>query len=354
MWPKTAFFGAAAVLCLSLGLIAYAATADSFGAQYRRIADKTPEPPRLDTAAYDAKLWQIANVGTTTNAEIAAWNAGISTTTGPWPVKAAYPLYGALLPFNRIVAYYGNFYSKQMGVLGEYPEEEMLRMLRQEVAAWEAADPSTPVIPAIDYIAITAQASAGKDGMYRARMPDDQIMHALDLAEAVQGIVFLDIQVGKSDLQKEIELLEPYLALPQVHLSIDPEFAMTDGGKPGEVIGTVNASQVNAAAAYLARLVREHHLPPKVLVVHRFTQPMVTNYRAIKPLPEVQIVMDMDGWGSPFRKIDTYEAWVAGQPVQFTGFKIFYKNDVRPPSTRLLTPRELLQLTPQPSYIQYQ
>jgi hypothetical protein len=30
------------------------------------------------------------------------------------------------LPFNRIVSYYGNFYSKYMGVLGQYPEDEML------------------------------------------------------------------------------------------------------------------------------------------------------------------------------------------------------------------------------------
>ena len=30
-----------------------------------------------------------------------------------------YPNPGALLPFHRIVAYYGNFYSTHMGVLGE-------------------------------------------------------------------------------------------------------------------------------------------------------------------------------------------------------------------------------------------
>jgi hypothetical protein len=38
-----------------------------------------------------------------------------------WPVRSAYPNPGAILPFNRIVAYYGNLYSRNMGVLGEYP-----------------------------------------------------------------------------------------------------------------------------------------------------------------------------------------------------------------------------------------
>ena len=42
------------------------------------------------------------------------------------------------------------------------------------------------------------------------------------------------------------------------------------------------------------------------------------------------------------------------EPVQFAGFKIFYKNDMKPPSDRLLTPGDLLKLTPRPIFIQYQ
>jgi hypothetical protein len=38
-----------------------------------------------------------------------------------WPVKMAYPLPGALLPYNRIIAFYGNLYSTD-GILGEIPE----------------------------------------------------------------------------------------------------------------------------------------------------------------------------------------------------------------------------------------
>jgi hypothetical protein len=45
---------------------------------------------------------------------------------------------------------------------------------------------------------------------------------------------------------------------------------------------------------------------------------------------------------------------VQGEPVQFTGFKLFYKNDLKKEPKRLLTPEELLKLTPKPIYIQYQ
>jgi hypothetical protein len=129
---------------------------------------------------------------------------------------------------------------------------------------------------------------------------------------------------------------------------------MKTGARPGTVIGSFDATDVNFAAEYLAQLVREHNLPPKVLVIHRFTYDMLTNTERIKPLPEVQIVIDMDGWGGPEKKIGTYTHVVAPEPVQFTGFKLFYKNDLLPPSTGMLTPAQLLKLTPQPMYIQYQ
>ena len=116
----------------------------------------------------------------------------------------------------------------------------------------------------------------------------------------------------------------------------------------------MDAADINAAARYLAQIVDEYHLPPKMLVIHRFTMPMVTNYKQITPLRDVEIVMDMDGWGFPENKVKTYQAVVHNEPIQFTGFKLFYKNDLRPPSTRMMTPEEILKLTPSPSYIQYQ
>lgn len=241
-----------------------------------------------------------------------------------------------------------------MGVLGQYPEAEMLSRLDAEVKKWEVADPETPVQPALHYIAVVAQGSAGKDGMWRARMPEAEINKVLAIAAKINAIVFLDIQVGFSDLQTEVPLLEKYLKLPNVHLGVDAEFSMKTGIRPGKIVGTLDATDLNFTANFLAKVVKENNLTPKILVVHRYTQNMITNYKMIKPLPEVQIVMHMDGWGGAAKKKNTYERFAYKEPVQFTGFKLFYKNDILDPGTVLMTPETLLKLRPIPSYIQYQ
>lgn len=292
----------------------------------------------LDTALFNNRLIHITN----------------GDSSGKWPVKSPYPLPGAILPFKRIIAYYGNLYSKQMGILGELPRAQMLAKLKGEVKKWQDADSTLEVIPALHYIAITAQQSPGKGGNYRLRMPFHQIDSVLSMAKEIDALVFLDIQVGLSNLQNEMPEFEKYLKMPHVHFGIDPEFSMKGGQAPGKVVGTFDAADINYATGYLAKLVQENNLPPKILVVHRFTQNMVTNYKQIKLRPEVQIVMDMDGWGHQARKINTYRTFIHKEPVEFTGFKLFYKNDLREAKSHLMTPEEILKLKPQPVYIQYQ
>src|SRR3989344_4924551 len=205
-----------------------------------------PIPP-LDTLAYDKKLDEIANNPPPKEPTVKITKdpkTGVETTvvvppkpTPPnlWPVKTVYPNDGAILPFKRIIAYYGNLYSTKMGVLGQYPEAEMLAKLDVEVKKWEAADPSTPVVPALHYIAVVAQAGPGADRKYRARMPGTEIEKVLAIAAKINAIVFLDIQVGFSNLQTEVPLLEKYLKLPNVHLGVDAEFSMKTGIRPGKI-----------------------------------------------------------------------------------------------------------------------
>jgi hypothetical protein len=293
----------------------------------------------LDTALYNKKMLQLVQNSPDSN----------------WPVKAPYPLPGAILPFHRVVAFYGNFYSKGMGILGEIPSAELITKLHAEMEKWELADSTTPVLPAIHYIAVTAQATPGKDSMFRLRMPSAQIDKAINLADTINGLVFLDIQIGKSNLPVEIPLLQKYLAMPNVHLGIDPEFSMKTGAKPGSQVGTFDATDINFATSWLADLVIKNNLPPKILVIHRFTQQMVTNYKQIIKRPEVQIVIDMDGFGFPAKKVNTYKSRITSEPVQFSGFKLFYKNDLDPPKwNKLMEPAEILALRPSPVYIQYQ
>ena len=259
----------------------------------------------------------------------------------------------AILPGERIVAFYGNPRARQMGILGELPPDEMLARLDREVEAWREADPATPVRPALHMIAVMATQSAGPDGKHRLRLPAKAIEDVLSWASRCGAIVFLDIQPGHSTVEAELKHLLPYLERPDVHLALDPEWRMHGETVPGTRIGTMRAAEVNHAIDALARLVEEHDLPPKVLVVHRFTQAMLPDAHAIRENPRVQVVLNMDGWGPPSTKVDSYRSWVAKAPVAFKGFKLFYKNDRRNGS-RMMTPAEVLALSPSPIYIQYQ
>jgi hypothetical protein len=124
---------------------------------------------------------------------------------------------------------------------------------------------------------------------------------------------------------------------------------MPAGQKPGERIGAMDAAAINSAMRTLEQLVERQNLPPKLLVVHRFTEEMVTGYHQIKADPRVQVVMVMDGFGSPPIKTRQYDDLIVGQRVQYTGFKLFYKHD-----EPLMTPEQVLLLDPPPDLIVYQ
>jgi hypothetical protein len=270
-----------------------------------------------------------------------------------WPVDGPNPMAGSILPNKRIVAFYGNPLSKKMGILGELPPDEMLAKLDREAAAWASADSATPVQPALHLIAVVAQGSPGTAGKYRLRMDSALIERVYGWAKSKGALLFLDVQVGQGTLQEELPRLTPFLKRPDVHLGIDPEFSMKRGHVPGTRIGTFDAADVNYASSLLADLVEGEHLPPKVLVVHRFTRDMLTGYKRITLDPRVQIVVNMDGWGPPSLKRESYRRYVYQYPVQFTGFKLFYRNDKKNGS-RLMSPAEVLALHPKPFYIQYQ
>jgi hypothetical protein len=270
-----------------------------------------------------------------------------------WPTLPP-PRPDAVLPAYRIVAFYGNPKSTRMGILGELPPPRMLDSLARMAAQWEAADPATPVRPALHLIATVAHGAPGADGRYRIRHGPDVIDQVIGWAATRGWLVFLDIQPGQSTVEAELPRLLPYLARPNVHLALDPEFAMKDGRLPGRYIGTMDAAEVNAAVTTLERLVDSLRLPPKVLVVHRFTHDMLTNARRIRVDPQgrVQVVIDMDGFGTPSGKAAIWRQVILRWPVQYTGLKLFFKARNDKP---MMDPAEVLErFWPAPLYIQYQ
>jgi hypothetical protein len=273
-----------------------------------------------------------------------------SADSARWPVPLPAPLPGSILPEHRIVAFYGNPLSKRMGILGEIEPEKMLEKLEAKATEWAAADSGQKILPALHLIATVAQGYPGPARKYRLQMPDSIIERVANWVETRGWILILDIQPGLSTVDAELPVLLPYLKRPYVHLALDPEFAMKDGHLPGrDWMGNMDAAEVNHAVDVLAKLVEEHQLPPKVLVVHRFTRNMLKNASRIKRDPRVQVVIDMDGYGSPGSKMGAYRWFVVRHPVQYTGFKLFFKND-KP----LMKPGEVLELYPRPMYIQYQ
>jgi len=268
----------------------------------------------------------------------------------PTLVPTLAPRPAGLLPEHRILSFYGNPLAKEMGILGELPSEQMLARLKQQMAAYAVTDASRPFVPALELVTPAAQGWAGEDGLYRARMKPEVIEQVANWAEANDALLILDVQIGLSTVPEEVEALIPYLRRPYVHLALDPEFAIPSGHIPGEVVGTLDASTIDGVVRTLSELVASEHLPPKILVVHRFTDSMVTNaWEIAHSDPNVQIVVTMDGFGPPALKLAQYRSYVHDQGVQYSGIKLFYHHDVP-----LLTPKDVLGLDPSPDLVIYQ
>jgi hypothetical protein len=253
----------------------------------------------------------------------------------------------------RLIAYYGTPLSRNMGILGRTSPESMLVSLKNRTAQWQVADPETPTRCVLELITIIAQAAPGASGLYRSRTDPAVIRKVIGWARGAGCLVLLDIQVGWSSVAAELGYLEPFLREPDVHLAIDPEWDMPEGVKPGSQIGTTDASEINTAVDLLDRIVRESKgtIGPKLLVVHRFREFMVTNPSKIKTPQTIRLVANMDGFGTPSRKLDSYRVALKGMPTKLAGFKLFTKID-----TPMLEPKDVLNgaVKPVPVFLNYQ
>jgi hypothetical protein len=277
-----------------------------------------------------------------------------ATPTPTRPVTTA-SLDGALLPHNRIISYYGHPNSELMGILGEMPKEQLLAHLRETARGFEEADPDTPVILAFEIIATVAHDFPATNNTYVTWTDDEIIQEWLDFAVANDMILILDLQIGLDTIEHQIESISHWIAHPNVHVALDPEFSMKANETvprdriPGTFIGELSGHEINTAIEMIAEIVREHNIPPKVLVVHQFENEMIYHKDVITPVPEVQFVLDMDGFGLEEAKIGNYHHYVRDELIQFGGIKLFFKQDVT-----LMTPETIVNLDPPPVLVIYQ
>jgi len=252
-----------------------------------------------------------------------------------------------LLGSHLLVTWYGNPHSARMGVLGEASRAARSAALRRQAEAYASLTPKT-VLPAYHLVAVVAQPTAVGGG-WRRRESHAVIRALLDDARANGFHLVLDVQPGRSRVANEVESLRPFLSEPDVHLALDPEFAMAEGQVPGRIIGQLRAADINEALDIVESIVRDGDLPPKVVIVHQFTLGMLPDKAKIRVRPRIDLVLDMDGFGSPSLKHSSYRAIMRQHSLPFAGFKLFYRQD-----TNLLGPADVMRLQPLPSVVIYQ
>ncbi len=234
-------------------------------------------------------------------------------------------------------------------MLGEGPPEAIAQRLRRQAAEFAERQPALRVIPAFHIISAVAQNRPQADGSYLIRMEDDEIETYIEVARQNGFLVFLDLQIGRSNVESEIERVRRHLADPIVHLAIDPEFVMAPGYVPGVTIGSLDGDQINVAQRMLDAIVLEHHLPNKILIVHQFREGMITGKQKVRDFPGVDLVYDADGFGDQPGKLSIYDQLIATPYTRFAAIKLFYKHD-----SGLFTPAQVLSLDPLPSIVIYQ
>ena len=282
------------------------------------------------------------------SARLAAVGLAGSAVSTDSPVDMPRPGVDSLLDSHLLVTWYGNPHSAQMGVLGRGTDHERASALRRQADAY-ASLTAKRVLPAYHLVAVIAQPTAGTDGKWRRRESRDVIASLLAEARSNRFVLVLDVQPGRASVEEELEYLKPFLMEPDVHLALDPEFDMGEGQRPGRELGHMHASDVNAALDFLEGVIALKKLPPKVLIVHQFTLAMLPDKEKIVARRRIDLVLDMDGFGSPSLKQASYRTVMRQFALPFAGFKLFYQQD-----TNLFTPAGVMQLAPAPSVVIYQ
>lgn len=249
-----------------------------------------------------------------------------------------------------VVSVYGHPGVCVMGELGCYADPRDAVQAARDLAAEYEALSERPVLAALHLIVDVAQAKPGEDGRYLDQMPLDEVRAWVDLAREEGVLIFLDVQIGWSEVLADVQRLGEFLAEPHVHLAVDPEFATrSEDLAPGVAIGELTAEDVNAVQAYLAEIVASAGIGPKALVLHQFREDMLPDAEDFADVPEVEVTVDMDGWGAPWPKFYNYEQYAMADYAERPAIKLFFHWD-----DPLMTPADVMALPAPPAYVIYQ
>ena len=248
--------------------------------------------------------------------------------------------------YNMIVALYGRPHAKMLGTLGQQPLAQTIEKAKAKAKLYEKAwGTGKHVTPGFDLIYEMATASAGKDGKYVIRLSEKVLKEYIEAAQKNGIAVFIDVQLGKRTPAQSVKPLLKYLKYDNVHIAVDPEFSVDNlSVRPGKKIGSITGPQINAVQDLMRDYIKANGIKDdKILLVHMFTEHMVTEKKAVRYTDRVHLVMHLDGHGSPALKIKTYNGLYTDTRAGLVtgGFKVFYKQD-KP----MMKPRQVLGLEP--------
>jgi hypothetical protein len=331
---------------LAAGSLAAAATATSAGASAVGVQDGDPRSGECAVQAlFKAKPTRVLGVGDIGSAKQLAYRMSVVGTGLELPGGGQ-----LFFPGRRLVALYGYPGAPELGVLGAQGIEASIERAKNVAELYEDLS-DVPVIPTFEIIATVAQGAAGSDGNYSAEPTIEQLRPWVEEADKAGMYVILDLQSGRSNFLAQAKRYAELLKNPHVGLALDPEWRLFGGQLPLHQIGHVDSSEINEVIDWLADLTAENDLPQKLLVLHQFSLSMITNRSAIDTSHDsLAILVHMDGQGQPIQKEGTWRIVTNTMPKDiWMGWKNFYKKD-----TRLMTPRETLNRTPEPVMISYQ
>lgn len=249
----------------------------------------------------------------------------------------------ATSPFHKTtwLTYYGRPGVPVMGILGEHEIDQLTPLLKAQAQAYDAANADElRVQGAFHLVYGMATKAPGGDKRYLAFLTDEVVEAYIKAAQAENLAVILDIQIGALSPVDALAVGFPWLKYENVHLALDPEFAMahTEQAWPGDPIGYVTAAQINDAQAAMQAYLVENNLPgERILLLHQFLDSMIVDKGDLDwRYDRIALTISADGWGGPWGKISKYNAFIDAA-IHFSAFKLFYRWD-----QPLMTPREAL------------
>jgi hypothetical protein len=251
---------------------------------------------------------------------------------------------------NDIVAFYGHPNSRNMGILGRHPIEELDAMLTKVAGEYAAAGGGRGIRRAF-YIIYGTVWPQGEIGIIN----EDILTRWIEYGMEHDILIFIDHQIGRYDPVNSLKRMLPWLRYPNVHLALDPEWR-TD--KPMREIGSVTAEELNQAQTAMEEYIRANNISgERLLVVHQFNYRMISDREKVKSdFDRVRLVHCADGFGAPRIKRDSYAFNAQARNIPIKGFKLFYNSGIPGAGydQPLLSPAEVFSLSPRPYLVMYQ